>query len=153
MLDRFEQFTTLISAIYRDIQKIERDEMEKRGLRGAYAQYLLALMQNPQGLTAAQLCDACEKDKAAVSRAVSELESKGFLSRNTEKSNAYRAVLTLTEKGTEAARFVSNRAALAVEQAGKGISDPDRKVFYAALGLIASNLQAISKEGIPNIQV
>lgn len=153
MLDRFEQFTTLISAIYRDIQKIERDEMEKQGLRGAYAQYLLALMQNPQGLTAAQLCETCEKDKAAVSRAVSELEDKGFLVRNAQNANTYRAALTLTVKGTEAARFVSNRAALAVEQAGKGLSDPDRRVFYAALGLIASNLQTISKEGIPNIQV
>lgn len=149
MLNRFEQFTSLISAIYRDIQKIERDEMEKQGLRGAYAQYLLALMQNPQGLTAAELSEVCEKDKAAVSRAVSELESKGFLCRNTEKANTYRAALTLTSKGVEAAQFVANRAALAVEWAGKGLADEDRKVFYAALGRIAANLQAISKEGIP----
>ena len=40
MIDRFEQFVSYISAIHRDVQKIERDEMVKYGLKGAYAQYL-----------------------------------------------------------------------------------------------------------------
>lgn len=151
MLNRFEQFTTLISAIYQDIQKIERDEMEKHGLKGAYAQYLLALKNNPQGLTASELSEICDKDKAAVSRAVSELENKGLLVRNAQNPSAYRAPLTLTEAGVQAAQFVSHRAATAVEWAGKGLSDDDRKVFYAALERIAANLDAISKKGIPNI--
>ena len=43
MVNRFEQFTGLISAGNRCVQKIERDEMEKFGLKGAYAQYLLAM--------------------------------------------------------------------------------------------------------------
>ena len=139
MLYRFEQFTTLISAIYQNIQKIERDEMEKQGLKGAYAQYLLALQQHPQGLTAAQLSELCEKDKAAVSRAVTELENRGLLIRSAQSSGAYRASLTLTETGLQAAKFVSARAAAAVEQAGKGLSNQDRQVFYAALGRIAAN--------------
>ena len=152
MLYRFEQFTTLISAIYQNIQKIERDEMEKQGLKGAYAQYLLALQQHPQGLTAAQLSELCEKDKAAVSRAVTELENRGLLIRSAQSSGTYRASLTLTETGLQAAKFVSARAAAAVEQAGKGLSDQDRQAFYAALGRIAANLDAISKEGIANME-
>ena len=38
MLDRFEQFTAAISAINRCIQKLERDEMEKYGYKGAVVQ-------------------------------------------------------------------------------------------------------------------
>lgn len=149
MLYRFEQFTTLISSIYQNIQRIEREEMEKQGLKGAYAQYLLALLRSPQGLTAAELSEVCEKDKAAVSRAVTELENKGLLLRHTQ-AGAYRALLTLTEQGLQAAEFVSTRAAAAVEWAGKGLSDDDRTAFYAALGRIAANLDAISLHGIPN---
>ena len=67
MIDRFEQFVSYISAIHRDVQKIERDEMEKCGLKGAHAQYLVAMHRFPDGITAAELCDVCGKDKAAGS--------------------------------------------------------------------------------------
>ena len=70
MLNRFEQFTSAISALCRDVQKIERDEMEKQGLRGAFAQYLLAISRYPEGITASALCEVCDKDKAAVSRII-----------------------------------------------------------------------------------
>ena len=43
MKTRFEQFSFMISGIYREIQKIERDEMIKHGYRGAFAVYLATL--------------------------------------------------------------------------------------------------------------
>ena len=36
-----------------------------------------------------------------------------------------------------------------MELAGKGLTEEDRRVFYTALDLIASNLRAISEEGLP----
>ena len=147
MLNRFEHFTAAISAIYRDIQKIERDEMEKQGLRGAFAQYLLALKRHPQGITAAALCEVCDKDKAAVSRVITELEAKGLLYKDSE--GQYRAKLYLTPAGEEAAAFVEKRASAAVELAGNGLSDSDRTVFYNAMERIAGNLQQICLNGIP----
>ena len=50
MISRFEQFSFTISNIYRSIQKIEREEMDRYGLKGVYAQYLVALKRFPQGL-------------------------------------------------------------------------------------------------------
>lgn len=149
MLNRFEQFTATISAIHRDIQKIERDEMEKFGLKGAYAQYLLAINRFPNGITAATVCEICDKDKAAVSRIVSEMESKGLLTREYAGSKQYRALLKLTGKGAKAARFVRERATAAVEFAGTGLTEQDRKILYVSLELIATNLQTICKNGIP----
>lgn len=150
MLNRFEQFTSAIAAITRDVQRIERDEMEKHGLRGAFAQYLLAMSRHPEGITAAALCEVCDKDKAAVSRILSEMDSKGLLMRETGGGSQYRAKLFLSPTGQEAADFVKERASIAVELAGAGLSDEDRKTFYAALGLIAANLQSISQNGIPD---
>ena len=148
MLNRFEQFTSGIAAITRDVQRIERDEMEKHGLRGAFAQYLLALSHHPEGMTAAALCEACDKDKAAVSRILAEMDNKGLLTRETGAS-PYRAKLFLTAAGQEAADFVKKRASIAVELAGSGLTDEQRATFYAALELICTNLQTICRDGIP----
>lgn len=148
MLNRFEQFTSIISAICRDVQKIERNEMEKQGMRGAFAQYLLAISRYPEGITASALCEVCDKDKAAVSRIVGEMESKGLLEKENDGNSQYRARLRLTPAGQVAAAFVRERVSIAAESVGDGLSDEDRKFLYSALERISANLQQISKDGI-----
>ena len=150
MQSRYERFSYLISVIYRHIQKLERDEMIQYGYKGAFAQYLAAMNRYPDGITSAQLCEICDKDKAAVSRVVMEMESSGLVERRLENDTLYRARLVLTPQGRQAADFVAQRAQTAVDAAGKGLTEEDRRAFYAALDLIASNLQWISKTGIPN---
>lgn len=150
MVSRYEQFTTAISSIYHYFQKIERDEMEQYGLRGTYTQYLLAIERSEDGITAAQLSELCEKDKAAVSRAVTEMEAQGLVRRSSNGERAYRARLFLTEEGKRAAEFVRQRSRMAVDLAGNGLSDDDRAVLYSALELIASNLQKIARDGLPD---
>lgn len=146
MVSRFEQFASSISAVYHYIQKIERTEMANFGMKGPHAQYLIAMTRYPQGITAAQLGKVCDKDKAAVSRAVAELEQEGLIRRLD--SRLYRTPLVLTAKGSAAAAIVNEKAARAVEAAGQGLTDDNRKVFYEALDLIASNLHRISTDGI-----
>ena len=147
MVDRFAQFVAGISCINRCIQKIERDVMVHYGLKGPHAQYLIAMSRYPDGVTATQLTSLCEKDKAAVSRAVSELEKSGLLHRASE-GNSYRAMLTLTAQGKTAAEQLIHQAEIAVEQAGHGLTDETRATFYSAFNLIASNLQRISEDGL-----
>ena len=148
MVSRFEQLSSAVSRIYHYIQKIERVEMEKFGLKGPHVQCLLALSRNPDGLTASQLCTICERDKAAISRTISELEKEGILGRDDNQGNRYRALLKLTERGKVAAAQVDERVRLAVEKAGEGLSDAQRTIFYSVLSLIASNLQNISRDGL-----
>lgn len=149
MLNRFEQFTTAVSALYRDVQRIEREEMEKQGLRGAFAQYLLAISRHPEGITATALCEVCDKDKAAVSRIIAQMEAKGLVEKENDGTSQYRAKLRLTPAGQTAAAFVRERASLAVELAGSGLSEEDRKIFYSTLERISTNLQQICTKGIP----
>ena len=148
MIQRFELFCTSAFSIYRSIQKIERMEMEKFGLKGPHAQCLLTMSRFPEGITAAQLCSHCDKDKAAISRTVSELEDAGMLLRTCNDGKRYRSMLTLTDAGRMAAAQVAERAKCAVEQAGSGLSDEQRGAFYSALSLIAGNLQHICDAGL-----
>lgn len=148
MLGRYELLSSSISSMYHDIQKIERVEMAKFGLKGPHAQCMLAMSRYPGGLTARELCEICDKDKAAISRTVSELEQAGMVVRDECNGSRYRALLTLTQKGAEAAQAVSQRALVAVEQAGIGLDDEQRKIFYQVLALIAGNLHTICKDGL-----
>lgn len=148
MVSRFEEFSSSIFAINRCIQKIERVEMAKFGLKGPQAQCLLALARHPEGMTSGQLREVCDKDKAAISRTVAELEQEGMVERRTNNGNRYRAILKLTETGSAAARQVADRARVAVENAGGGMSDAQRTTLYAALHAIADRLQKICAEGL-----
>ena len=79
MENRYELISASISSMYHDIQKIERVEMAKYGLKGPHAQCLLVMNRHPQGITAARLCEACEKDKAAPAGACRAQPPKGRL--------------------------------------------------------------------------
>lgn len=148
MLNRYERFSFLISSINRDIQKIEREEMVKYGYKGAYAQYLIALYRNPYGLTSAQLCEICDKDKAAVSRVVSEMVEKNLVKRTGD--NIYRAMLVLTDEGKKAVSYVAQKAEIAVDIIGNSIEEDERKIMYEVLKDIYTKLNTISQTGIPD---
>jgi len=152
MLRRFEEFSFAISGIYHNIQKIEREEMDKYGLKGPHAQYLVAMTRCPEGLTAAQLSEMCDRDKAAVSRALNEMEKRGLVIRELANDTAYRALLKLTETGSSAARFVCEKIAQAVELAGSGLSEEERTIFYSVLSRIGANLRAIARDGLPEFR-
>ena len=148
MENRYELLSGAISSMYHDIQKIERVEMVKYGLKGPHAQCLLAMKKHPEGITAARLCEVCDKDKAAISRIIAELEAAGMVLRENRNGSKYRASLMLTPQGQAAAEAVVEKARLAVEKAGIGFGEEDREVFYRVLSIIAGNLHKLCREGL-----
>lgn len=146
MTGRFEQFCNAIAGIQHAITKIERLEMEKYGLKGPHAQCLLTMRQYPEGITSAMLCEKCRKDKAAISRTVSELEEAGMISRFDPKGKRYRTMLYLTEKGTLVAQDVEVLVHRAVSRASRGYDVQTREVFVQVLNLIANNLQELCED-------
>ena len=148
MTSRFERFSASVSSLYHFIQKIERMEMAKYGLKGPHAQCLLAMSRYPQGITASRLCALCDKDKAAISRTVAELERESMVIRDLRDGSNYRATLKLTEQGQVAAQQVEERVKLVVEKAGSGMTDAQREAFYSIMDLIAGHLQTICESGL-----
>lgn len=148
MESRYELLSGSISCMYHDIQRIERMEMAKYGLKGPHAQCLLAMKKYAEGITAARLCEVCEKDKAAISRILSELAEAGMILRENRNGSRYRALLRLTEQGKAAANAVMEKARLAVELAGKGFGEEEREVFYRVLSIISGNLHKLCRDGL-----
>lgn len=149
MLDRFDKFTSAIFSIYRSIQKIQRQEMAKYGLKGAAVQYLLAMARHPEGITAATLCEICDRDKAGVSRILSQMEQQGLITRSGGDTS-YRALLTLTDTGLQAARFVDQKASTAVSLAGRDLTEEQRQILYRTLETLDARLDALSGQGLPD---
>ena len=150
MLNRFEQFSSVIFGIHRYIQKLEREEMVKFGYKGAYAQYLVVLSEHPEGLIASRICEICDKDKAAVSRIIAEMQEKDLVVREQDDTRVYRSVIRLTDHGMEVAHHVCQKAMDAVVAIGKkSMSDEERVMFYAVLERIHAQLQSFTKDGIP----
>lgn len=148
MIERFSHFCTSIASIQRSILKIERTEMAKYGLKGPHANCLVAMARYPEGITAARLCDICDKDKAAISRTVSELEDAGMVLRQDPEGKRYRSVLRLSEKGKEIANRVNDMVLLAVAKASDGYDKEKQQVFARVLNLVAGNLQEICRDGL-----
>ena len=151
MLNRFAKFSLSISEIDRCWHKLAAEEMAKYDLNSPHAVYLNTLYDaGEEGITAAQLAELCRKNKADVSRMIAILEKKQLVQKVAVGENLYRAKLVLTPMGKEAARHVRERAALAVELAGSGLTAQEREAFYKALEQITVNLQKLSKNGLPN---
>ena len=149
MVERFERFLFTISEISRSWHKIAADEMEKYDLKGPHAIYLTTMYRYEEGITAARLSELCGKDKSDVSRMMNIMEKKGLVKKEGVNQNLYRALLKLTDEGKIAAEHVRARASLAVEIAGKDLTEEKREIFYESLETIASNLKELSKEGLP----
>ena len=148
MINRFEQFSSSISNIYKSIQKIERAEMARFQLRGPHVQCLVALLRNPEGLSLTMLGNICEKDKAAISRAISELEKKDLVYRDITPERSYRTPILLTDAGEEVSRRIIAVLENAVTEAGLGLSDEQRENMYNSLEKIETNLRKISERSL-----
>lgn len=122
--------------------------MAKYGLKGPHAQCMIAMSRYPDGVTAAQLCEICDKDKAAISRTISELEQAGMLLRHDPEGKRYRSLLRLSDRGREIARSVGELVFLAVSKASEGYDSEHQQTFMRVLSLIAGNLHSICLDGL-----
>jgi len=149
MVDRFEHFSLAINEISRCWRKLAAEEMKKYGLKGSHATYLSTMYRYPEGISVPQLCELSGKDKSDASRMLAILEEKGLVKKHEVDGSLYRGLLVLTDEGRLAAEHVRRRASKAVEQAGGGLDDETREIFYRALDSITARLTELSKKGIP----
>ena len=148
MIKRFETFVTVITDIYRSIQRIKIQEMSDFGLKGTHVMCLFYLQKNPEGITAAQLVKYCEEDKAAISRTLKELnEQELILYHDLPGQRRYRSLITLTEKGNTITTVMNQKIEQMVEIASKGFTKEERMIFYRVLLKISANLKETLENG------
>jgi len=144
MEQRFEIFTALITKIRRNITRIKTEEMAEFNLKSPHVSCLYYLYQSEGSMTAKDLCEASDEDKAAISRSIEFLEINGFIECESKTEKRYKSPLFLTDKGKVVAEKIAKKVDNIVNIASPKMSDNERAKFYQTLTTIANNLQKIS---------
>ena len=137
MEERFQTFTVLIAKLNRCIRKIKTEEMAEFQLKSPHVSCLYYLYKS-ESLTAKELCDICEEDKANMSRTIEYLEKSGYIAKRT--AQRYRAPLSLTEEGMRVGKHIAERVDRVLCAVGEGVSEEARKTLYESLTQIHENL-------------
>ena len=143
MIDRFETFTVLIAKISRNIRKIKNQEMAAYNLRSSHISCLYYLYSS-QGMTATDLCERCEEDKATISRSLGYLENNGYITCESKSAKRYKSLLTLTEKGKEVGKKIADKIDSVFGEISKGLTEDERISLYRSLSIISGRLETIS---------
>ena len=144
MDQRYETFTLLIARISRSIRRLQHQEMADYGLRSAHIACLHALYLR-DGLTAAELCERCEEDKATISRALVRLESEGYLTGESSGGKRYKTPLYLTEKGRAVGSKIAERIDRVLDEVSAALTEEERLAFYRSLNVICDHLDLAAK--------
>ena len=144
MQGRYELFTALTTRISRSIKKIKNMETEEFGLRSPHVSCVYYLYTT-DGLTATELCERCEEDKATISRALDYLESSGYLVCDAKSEKRYKSPLHLTERGREVGAQIEERVSRVLDGVSDGLTEEERIAFYRSLTIICENLEAYVK--------
>ena len=143
MKERFETFTVLVNRISRNIKKIENREMADFNLRSSHISCLYYLYSF-EVLTATELCEKCEEDKATISRAITFLEKEGYLICESKSIKRYKSPLVLTEKGKEAGKKIYDKINRVLNSVSSHLSEEQRDTFYHCLTVISDHIEEIS---------
>lgn len=145
MKERFETFTVLINRISRNIRKIKNQEMSEYNLKGTHVSCLYYLYSEAD-LTATDLCERCEEDKATISRTLDYLEANGYLACKSKSAKRYKSPLFLTEKGSEVGKGIADKIDSILEEIGDGLSEEERAAFYRSLSIISESLKSLANK-------
>ncbi|MEE1238882.1 MAG: MarR family winged helix-turn-helix transcriptional regulator [Acutalibacteraceae bacterium] len=147
MTERFETFTVLINRISRNIRKIKNQEMAEYNLRSSHISCLYYLYTSG-GLTATDLCERCEEDKATVSRSLEYLENNGYLVCESKSAKRYKSLLKLTDKGTNVGKKISDKIDYFLKEISVELTEEERMQFYRSLTLISNGLDNIANRKV-----
>lgn len=144
MEERFRTFTVLIAKISRSIRKIKTGEMEQFNLKSPHVSCLYYLYKF-NSLTAKELCDICQEDKASTSRSIEYLENNGYIVCESNLKKRYNSAFSLTNKGEDIAKSLVEIIDKVLDLASVGLSEEKRAIMYESLTLISDNLENLCK--------
>ncbi len=145
-LNRFEEFTYILSKIYRSIQKIKLEELQKYGLKGSHMSYIYFIGKHEQGLSFKEINELSPDNKGLVSRNLAYLMDKDIIVKELEANKVYKGKFKLSSKGKEVFASVTKRTEQLCEDVYLDKSEMQIEEFYRNLNSISDKLDLIVNE-------
>ncbi len=146
MKNRYETFTLLVNNINRSIRRIKTEKMKDYNLKSHHVSCIYFLYKR-KILTATELTELCDEDKAAISRSLDYLEKNGYIKCESQTKKRYKSGISLTLKGMEIGKFISDKIDEVLEKSSYGLSDEKLAIFYEGLNIINENLIKMIETG------
>ena len=146
--ERFEQFSSLISGIYRDIQKIKTKWTEPLGMKSVHIFWVYLLKNHPEGLSASDLSRHSQSNRSLVSREIQDLIRLGYVQTESSKHRRYGQKLTLTQSGQLVAQRIGEASLEIQQQVNAGIPEEDLLIFYRTLGILMENFHRVTEQSL-----
>lgn len=147
--ERFEQFSSLISGIYRDIQKLKTKWTEPLGMKSVHIFWVYLLKNHPEGLSASELSRHSQSNRSLVSREIQELINLGYVyAEETPKQRRYGQKLRLTESGLTVAQRISDASLEIQHVVNAGIPEDDLITLYRTLEILMRNFHTLTDESL-----
>lgn len=151
---RFEKFTLLIDGIHKSISKLKIDTAPYLGVKSVHVFWVYELSLHPEGLTAAEIAAVSMVDRSLISREIAALKKDGYVEcEDTGKKRSYNARITLTEKGRDLAKKITEEAMRVQSTVDVGITSEELVSFYSTLEKLYLNFASLTAtEKLPTDQ-
>lgn len=117
----------------KDVNKVYDELLKPYGLSKFHGAYLICLTRNPNGLRLNDFNRIIGCDKANTSRALSDLESKQLIIRDSESGQEKKYFVKLTDEGMEIAeKFVLSMRSFGDKMFSR-LDDAEQKQFFYLL--------------------
>jgi DNA-binding MarR family transcriptional regulator len=143
MTDRFALYTTLTNRINRNVYRIKNKGIKEFGIKTAHVPCLYHLLKSGS-LTASELCQLCEEDKAIMSRTLDYLEKNEFVTGEKKDSKRYNTPFHLTAKGKDLAENLLKRINLVLNEVSTFVGNEELAIFYKHLTTLDESLEYIA---------
>lgn len=149
--ERFEEFSSLITSVHGNIQKLKVRYKTQLGLKPVHVFWIYLLRTHPEGMSASELAAAAQSDRSLISRGIDELFDKGIIfTQGNGSKRRYGWKLRLTDKGRQLADTISAIAADIQKTVSRDISEENLITFYRTLKILANGFDELNQSS--NIQ-
>lgn len=143
--ERFEEFVSLLTGIYRDIQKLKDRYSKELELKTVHVFWLYLLSRHPEGMSASELARASKSTRALLSREIDQLTERDLIVAEPHGARRrYGWKFVLTERGRACADEISRIALEVQRQANVGITEEELLIFYRTLRTLLENFDKLT---------
>lgn len=143
--ERFYMFTGLVAQANKALRRAQEKYTKLFGLRSVHVTCMLHLLGAPGGLSATELSELCDVDRAQISRVTAELLAQGLICETSPggTKRRYRGALSLTERGEEQAKAMRAIVSEKLGNISDALNPEDVDTFYRVFREIVERIRDV----------
>lgn len=135
-----------MKAILRSARQIVNSELASLNLTGAEGDIVFHLLSTRDGLSQENLAERLDIGKAAISRTVNSLDSKGYIHRERQADDSRTYRVTLTNAAKDVSERIDHAYRMVYEVSLRGINESEFQSFDRLLEKVYKNLNSRESE-------